>query len=330
VLVRELNDGDEWEGTLRVRTAEPREARDGRPLLRLRLADRSGSVSAVVREPSAEDEALFAAGAAVRVTGRGELHPRFGPRLELSGWRAATEAEVDPALLEAGPERPLQELEADLRQLLETVAQPHLRALLALLLGPDSETWPAFRDAPAAKHYHEAYRHGLLEHTLAVARGVSALAETFPGIDRDLAVTGALVHDVGKLDAYALDDESGAIELTDDGRLQGEIPLGWFRVRRLIEQVDGFPPQLARALLHIVLSHHGTLAHGSPVVPATREATLVHMVDSLGSRLGSFDRVERTLAPGAVWAPWDKALGGGAWFPARAEAGADDGTGQAG
>lgn len=330
MLVRELNDGDEWEGTLRVRTAKPREARDGRPLLRLRLADRSGSVSAVVREPSAEDEALFAAGAAVRVTGRGELHPRFGPRLELSGWRAARSEEVDPALLEAGPERPVEQLEADLRELLETVSQPHLRVLLELLLGPGSETWPAFRDAPAAKHYHEAYRHGLLEHTLAVARGVSALAETFPGIDRDLAVTGALVHDVGKLDAYALDDDSGAIELTDDGRLQGEIPLGWFRVRRLIEQVDGFPPQLARALLHVVLSHHGTLAHGSPVVPATREATLVHMVDSLGSRLGSFDRVERTLAPGAVWAPWDKALGGGAWFPARAEAGADDGTGLAG
>ena len=325
MLVRELNDGDEWEGTLRVRTVEPRTARDGRPLLRLRLADRSGAVSAVVREPSEEDEALFAAGAAVRVAGRGELHPRYGPRLELSSWRAATDAEVDPAQLEVGPERPVEQLEAELRALLATIAQPHLRALLDLLLGPGSATWPRFRDAPAAKHYHEAYRHGLLEHTLAVAQGVSALAETFPGVDRDLAVAGALVHDVGKLDAYALDDDGGAIELTDDGRLQGEIALGYFRVRRLIEQVDGFPPLLARALLHVVLSHHGSLAHGSPVVPATREATLVHMVDNLGGRLGSFDRVERTLAPGATWAAWDKAIGAGAWFPARGEAGADDG-----
>lgn len=325
MLVREVNDGEQWEGTLRVRAAEPRTARDGRPLLRLQLSDRSGAVAAVVREPSEADEALLVAGAAVRVAGRAELHPRFGPRLELSAWRAATAAEVDPAQLEAGPERPVAELEADLRALLETVGQPHLRALLDALLGPASETWPAFRDAPAAKHYHEAYRHGLLEHTVAVARGVGALAETFPGVDRDLAVTGALVHDVGKLDAYALDERSGAIELTDDGRLQGEIALGSFRVRRLIEQIDGFPPLLARALLHVVLSHHGSLAHGSPVVPATREATLVHMVDSLGSRLGSFDRVERALAPGAAWAPWDKALGGGAWFPGRAEAGADDG-----
>jgi 3'-5' exoribonuclease len=321
-VLRDLRDGEAWEGTLLVRTAEPRTARDGRPLLRLRLADRSGTVAAVVREPTEEDEALLRAGAAVRVAGRGELHPRFGAQLELERWRAASADEVDREQLEAGPQRPVAELEAELRALVETVRQPHLRALLDALLGPDSETWPVFRDAPAAKHYHEAYRHGLLEHTLSVAQGVSALARTFPAVDRDLAVTGALVHDVGKLDAYTLDGES--IELTDDGRLQGEIALGYFRVRRLVEQVDGFPPLLARALLHVVLSHHGSLAHGSPVAPATREATLVHQVDNLGGRLGSFDRLERGLAPGAAWSPYDKALGGGAWFPARAEAGASD------
>jgi 3'-5' exoribonuclease len=322
MLLRDLSDGDAWEGTLLVRAAEPRTARDGRPLLRVRLADRSGAVAAVVREPSEEDEALFAPGAAVHVAGRSELHPRFGAQLELERWRAPAAAEVDPERLEAGPEQPVAELEARLRVLLETIAEPHLRALLDALLGPASETWPAFRDAPAAKHYHQAYRHGLLEHTLTVAEGVGALARTFPGIDRDLAVTGALVHDVGKLDAYFADGQ--AIELTDDGRLQGEIPLGYYRVRRLIEGIDGFPPLLARALLHVVLSHHGSLAHGSPVAPATREATLVHMVDNLGGRLGSFDRLERALAPGAAWSPYDKAIGGGAWFPARGEAGASD------
>lgn len=318
VLLRDLDDGGAWEGALLVREAEPRTARDGRPLLRLRLADRSGTVAAVVREPGEEDEALFTPGAAVHVSGRGELHPRFGAQLELTAWRPATEEETDPERLEPGPERSAQELERALRALVETVRQPHLRTLLDALLDPDSATWPAFRDAPAAKHYHQAYRHGLLEHTLTVAEGVSALAQTFPGIDRDLAVTGALVHDVGKLDAYAA--EGQAIELTDDGRLQGEIPLGYFRVRSLIEQAGDFPPALARALLHVVLSHHGTLAHGSPVVPATREATLVHMVDNLGGRLGSFDRLERALAPGALWSPYDKAIGGGAWFPARADA----------
>ena len=87
-----------------------------------------------------------------------------------------------------------------------------------------------------------------------------------------MAVTGALLHDIGKLDAYTADPL--AIDMTDLGKLQGEIPLGYYRVRRLIEDLPGFPADLAVAVLHIILSHHGQLGHGSPVVPSTREATL--------------------------------------------------------
>ena len=122
-------------------------------------------------------------------------------------------------------------------------------------------------------------------------------------------ITGALLHDIGKLEAYTTDPL--AIELTDNGRLQGEIPLGYYRVRRTIEQIEGFPRATAQALLHIILSHHGTLEHGSPVVPATREATLVHFLDNLGGRLGSFDRLEKELAPGAIWSAFDRGIGGG-------------------
>ena len=133
------------------------------------------------------------------------------------------------------------------------------------MFGPSSPTWKQFRDAPAAKRYHQAYRHGLLEHSLTVAQAVSAISATFPGIDRDVAVTGALLHDIGKLEAYTADPL--AIDMTDLGKLQGEIPLGYYRIRRLIEDLPGFPDQLAAAVLHIILSHHGQLEHGSPVVP---------------------------------------------------------------
>jgi 3'-5' exoribonuclease len=212
------------------------------------------------------------------------------------------------------------QMETELRELVATVRQPHLAALLDAVFGADSPTWALYREAPAAKYYHHPYRHGLLEHSLTVAQGVSALAATFGGIDRDVAVTGALLHDIGKLDAYA--SEAGAIDLTDLGRLQGEIALGYYRVRRLIEGLDGFPPALAQAVLHIILSHHGSLEHGSPVVPCTREATLVHMVDNLGGRLGSFDRIEKQLPEGAVWSDYDKAIGAGAYFPGATAAGA--------
>jgi 3'-5' exoribonuclease len=195
------------------------------------------------------------------------------------------------------------------------VQHPHLRALLDALLGPASPAWQSFRDAPAAKRYHQAYRHGLLEHCLGVAQAVSAISATFGGIDRDVAVTGALLHDIGKLDAYTADPL--AIDMTDLGKLQGEIALGYYRIRRAIEDIPGFPEETAAAVLHIILSHHGTLEHGSPVVPCTREATLVHMIDNLGGRLGSFDRLEKELPDGSRWSPFDRALAGAAWFGDR-------------
>ena len=203
-------------------------------------------------------------------------------------------------------------MEQDLRELIATVQSPHLSELLERLLGPDSRTWGLFRDAPAAKHYHHAYRHGLLEHSLTVAQAVSALSAIFHGVNRDVALTGALLHDVGKLDTYRRIGEE--IEMTDAGRLHGEIALGYGRIRDAIDQIDGFPYELSQALLHIILSHHGTLQHGSPVVPCTREATLVHMADNLGSKLGSFDRVERGLDSGAQWASYDNGIGAVAYF----------------
>src|SRR5262249_26037244 len=98
-----------------------------------------------------------------------------------------------------------------------------------------------------------------------------------------------------------------------------EIALGYFRVRGEIERIDGFPQEVSQTLLHIILSHHGSLEHGSPVVPCTREATLVHMADNLGSKLGSFDRIERDLTDGERWAHYDKAIGGCAYSGAGPE-----------
>jgi 3'-5' exoribonuclease len=141
------------------------------------------------------------------------------------------------------------------------------------------------------------------------------MSAIFPGIDRDVALTGALLHDIGKLETYEF--EGAAISMSDDGRLFGEIPLGYYRVRRAIERLEGFPVELEQALLHIILSHHGSLEHGSPVVPCTREATLVHMMDNLGGKLGSFDRVEKQLAAGEQWSAYDKGIGGGAFFAGR-------------
>ena len=259
---------------------------------RLVLADRTGTLPAVLWDGAAEACSCCRVGEPVHVSGRYSVHPRFGAQLVVGALRACQPGEVVLDELLDGPVRSCAALEADLRELVRTVREPHLRFLLDGLLGEGSPTWLAYRDAPAAKHNHHAYRHGLLEHSLGVA----------------------LLHDIGKLDAYAA--VGLAIEMTDAGKLQGEIALGYYAVRRAIDRIDGFPARLAQAVLHVILSHHGTLEHGSPVVPCTREATLVHMIDNLGGKLGSFDRLEKELADGQRWSAFDRALGVGAYFAA--------------
>ncbi len=315
MLVNQLTDGQDVDLVLLVRDRVVRTDREGGEYLKLGLADRTGSVTALIRDGFPTVGEVCQAGCAVRVSGRYSVDDRYGAQLAVRDLRAAEPDEVDMDALSDGPPRSAEQMEADLREILGTVHDPHLRALLDAIFGPHTRTWEQFRAAPAAKRYHQAYRHGLLEHSLSVAQSVSAIAANFPGIDREVAVTGALLHDIGKLDAYA--STGVAIDLTDVGKLQGEIPLGYYRIRRLIEDLPEFPEPLAAAVLHIILSHHGTLEHGSPVVPCTREATLVHMIDNLGGKLGSFDRLEKELPQGSRWSAFDRALGGGAFFADR-------------
>jgi 3'-5' exoribonuclease len=314
MFVRELQDGAEVDGVLVVREAELRAKRDGGHYLRLVLGDRTGNLPANVWEDVAPAARVATVGAAVRVRGHLQISARYGTELRLGGLCAAEPGSFDESALRDGPPRSAAQMEADLRELLATVQDRDLRRLLEVVFGEGSATWARYRAAPAAKRFHQAYRHGLLEHSLSVAQAVSAISATFTGIDRDVAVAGALLHDIGKLDAYTFAGD--AIEMTDAGKLQGEIPLGYFRVRRLIEEIDGFHPGTAEAVLHIILSHHGSLEHGSPVVPCTREATLVHFCDNLGGRLGSFDRLEKELPSGVRWSGFDRAIGGGAYFAA--------------
>jgi 3'-5' exoribonuclease len=316
IPLRELEDGQRVSGIYAVRERELRRKRNGDPWLRLSVGDATGSAEAVCWEEAEALYALCCTGTAVHVSGVFEISERWGAKIKIGSLRAAEPHEFEPEELATESEVSAEELEGGLRELLATVQDPQLRELLDHFFGEATETWQRFLVAPAAKTYHQAYRHGLLEHTLSVAQAVSAAANFFPGIDRDVAVTGALLHDIGKCVAY--NDDPLAIDLTDAGRLQGEIPLGYYTVRRAIEDLPGFDPHLAQCVLHIILSHHGSLEHGSPVVPATREAVLVHMIDNLGGRLGSFDRLEKQLPAGESWSGFDRALSGSAFFAQRA------------
>jgi 3'-5' exoribonuclease len=303
--IRDLEDGHALDQVLLVRDVQMRQTRTGSDYMRLSLADRTGVITGLVWDEVEHAYATTRTGDPVRVTGTFSRHRSYGPQVTVQSLDIPLE--VDWERLLDGPVANARELERQLAELLAGLRKPHLAALMDTLLGTSSSTGRRFRRAFAAQYNHHAYRSGLLEHSLQVADATACAAEIFPGIDRDLAVCGALLHDIGKLDAYSGDEH--AVELNDAGKLIGEIPGGYFTVRRCIEDIPDFPPELAQSVLHIILSHHGCLEHGSPVLPVTREAMLVHTMDKLSGDLGSFDRLDRETAHGERWSRRDRALG---------------------
>lgn len=311
-LIRDLEDGAEVDSQFIVREHELRKKKNGEDYLNLRVSDTSGIVRTVVWEDVQEISAIAKQGAVVKIKGRYRVDERYGAQITINELEPVQEDEVQLSDLVDRPVENPKELEEKLWTMIESVQDQSLRALLERLFDRSSDFWADFVRAPAAKMNHEPYEHGLMEHTVTISEAVRTASNSFAGIDSDLALAGALVHDIGKVDAYQID--AVAIDFTDAGRLQGEIPIGYYRLRRAIDETHSFPSELAQKLLHIQLSHHGKREHGSPVEPQTREATLVHAIDNLGGKLGGYNRLERQLAEGQQWSNWDSMLEGLAYF----------------
>jgi 3'-5' exoribonuclease len=274
--------------------------RNGKTYLRLKLRDATGEVNAIHFDPS--DEAVgLCAGDVVIAGGTYSVHPQYGAQVQLRRLRPAEADEYDTADLVPVSPVGVAELGERLAGLVDSVEDPWLRALLERALDGSREPGAVFLVAPAAVRNHHAYRHGLLEHSIIVAETAAGVAANFETVDRDLVLTGALLHDIGKIEAYTSD--AMAPLLTDEGRLHGEIVIGHDIVRGLIAEVPDFPPETAKRLQHIIVSHHGMREKGSPVIPQTREAIIVHYCDDMTARIGAVDDAERSTPAGVRWSP---------------------------
>jgi 3'-5' exoribonuclease len=182
------------------------------------------------------------------------------------------------ALLVPTAPRPVEEMWAELEQIVAGVANPHLRTLLTAIVTANAEklkTWPA------ARTVHHAYRGGFLEHILKVAAIGRSLAVAYDA-DADLIVAGALLHDIGKLQELEYDITTS---YTRDGNLIGHITLGALQVAEAISRISGFPDAQRSALIHLIVSHHGERDHGSPVEPMSVEAYILAAADNLDATI---------------------------------------------
>lgn len=311
VFVRDLVDNQEVTSVFVVKESSLAKKSDGDDYLKIVLGDVSGTVNTVCWNNVQQYHAIATPGSFIKVRGKCSVSDKYGTQIKILALEAAKDGTYEVGDLMDAPSTSMEQMEKEFRALIDSINNSDLKNLLESLFSESGEVWKRFSVAPAAKFYHEAYKHGLLEHTLALSKSVDSLSTSFPEINRDLAITGALIHDIGKIDAY---NDEDAIDLTDDGKLISEIPLGYYTVRWEIESLDSFPADLARELLHILLSHHGQREHGSPVTPLTREAWVVHMADNLSAKMGIFNRLEKNLHDGENWSDYDKAIGGAAYF----------------
>lgn len=276
-----LAEGERVETTFVVRSKEMRSTRSGEAYLALELADRTGVMPAVWFRPDSAGVSV-PAGTVVRVAGRVTTF-RGVKRVSIDALAPA--ATYDPEdMLAAGP-GDRHAVVDQFRSLAGTVKDVELRRVLRAVFG-DEALFARFISCPASQLRHHAYLGGLIAHSLAVARICESLAAIYEEVDRDLLITAALMHDIGKIDELSW--ETG-ITFTDEGRLIGHVVLGERIMHRAVSRLRSpVRAALLARLSHAMLSHHGELEWGSPKRPATLEALLLHHADNLDAKATGF------------------------------------------
>lgn len=261
---------------------EMRRTKAGKPFFKLKLTDRTGTVDCTVWE-TGDVQSQLVAGDLVLIEARvSEYQGR--PQMEASTVVAAPPGSAQPRDFLPSTYRDIEELKGFLQFHIGSVYDSDYSALLDLIFG-DEDFMDTFISAPAAKLFHHAYLGGLVEHTVAVAEMCDFVSQQYARVDRDLLLTAALLHDVGKTKELSFET---VIDFTNAGRFLGHVIQGVTFVSEKAKELSSFPESKLQQLLHCIVSHHGELEWGSPKRPKTIEALILHHVDNLDAKVKGF------------------------------------------
>ena len=285
--VNTLQEGDTVNDFFVATRKDLRTKQDGGKFLGMVFKDKTGEIGGIMWNNAAEVAQLFEVGDVVNVRGRINLYQnRLQVRVEqVLPLREGDYSLDDLVLTSTGAEEELERL----RGILETIKEPSLRKLLDLFWS-DADFLKQFTAASAAKKWHHEYRGGLVRHCSEMARIAETMCELYPELDRDVLLMGVFLHDLGKLREMSHDL---FVDYTDEGKLIGHLQMGCDLVREKMGRIKGFPETLRLQLLHCILSHHGELENGSPVVPKTLEAVVLHHIDNLDAQAAAIVRIVR-------------------------------------
>lgn len=305
-FVSELKDGMAIDSTFAVTEKDLLDfkSKPGR-YLQLKLRDKSGEIWAKCWEEAELVGSMVDVGDVIRISGdvvsyNGHIQLKFDSQgisreedYDISHFIDSTSANVDS-------------LYSQLLTLAKGYSNKHLKALLLSFLD-DSDFESSFKTSPCAKSHHHNYLGGLLEHTFSVVVICRTMAKLYPSLDKELLLTGAILHDFGKTRSYKVDV---LIDLSAEGGLYDHVVLSYEMARDAIRDIDGFPKDLERKLLHMILSHHGKKEWGAPVLPMIEEACVLSYADLLDSQTSEFINVKEqaSLNRNGMWSGYSRKL----------------------
>src|SRR5437879_1220030 len=288
-----------------VASKQVKAKKNGEPYLALILADRSGQIEAKMWDNVDEFILAFEQDDFLKVKG---LVNKYKNRFQLTihKLRRMEEGDIDFTDYLPKTTKDIGELWRTLTEFVATFENPHLKSLVELFMA-DSEIAERYRNAPAAKTLHHAYIGGLLDHVVSLFRSCDLISRNYPQVNRDLLLTGAFLHDIGKIHELAY---TRSFSYTTRGQLLGHMIIEIEMLNTKAVQVPGFPEELKILLEHLVISHHGHYEFGSPKLPMFPEALMLHYLDDLDSKMEAMRaHFEREADQESPWTSYNPSLG---------------------
>jgi len=283
--IKDIKEDSKIKGNYLVKSKTIGQTRQGKSFLTLSLGDKTGTIEARVWDRAEEIASQFKEGSIVTINGHANTY-RNQIQIQIHELKQ-NESAIDPALFQESSPKDIPNMLSDLKKLASRIQNRHLRALIDSFMA-DHHFVTRFKKAPAAKHFHHSYLGGLLEHTLSVSQMAVLVSEHYPDLDSDLLLSGAILHDIGKIEELNYEPN---IEYSNEGRLLGHIVLGVMMVEEKLKSQKDFPFELALRLKHLILSHHGEFDFGSPKRPKFLEAFALHLLDDMDAKINGLTKL---------------------------------------
>lgn len=301
-FIREMRDGDHVSDIYLCKYKQSAVTKNGKPYENVILQDKTGTIDAKIWEVNSPGIVEFDVMDYVEITGEVGT---FMNNLQLNVKRAriCREGEYNPANYLPMTEKNIDEMYQELLGFINSIGNPYFKQLLESFFVNDQEFIKKFRFSSAAKSVHHGFVGGLVEHTLSVTKLCDFYSKQYPVLNRDLLLTAAICHDIGKikeLSAFPIND------YTDDGQFLGHIVIGTQMIADKAKDVPNFPHQLLVQLQHCILAHHGKYEYGSPKLPALIEAVALNYADDTDAKMEIFKEILANNAGNYEWLGFNK------------------------